>query len=104
MMRVVLGRCLAELGDYQKGAAEIRAALQWAESADHRVFVHIGYLFLTRTLQLSGDVEAYGLATRSAEMADAVHDRWASAVARRPQAIIRCSIHLRRNYFLAKSN
>lgn len=86
MMRVVLGRCLVELET--EGLAEIRAALDWAEAVDYRVFTHTSHLMYAQALHAAQDPTAYAVAQQAYERAVTVGDRWAQGVALRTQATI----------------
>jgi tetratricopeptide (TPR) repeat protein len=87
MLRIVIGRCLAHLGEATHGPAEIQAALQWAEDVDYRVLVHVSYLYLALAQYHVGEYElARGTAIKAAAMSAAAGNRWAEAVARRTMA------------------
>ncbi len=88
MMRVVLGRCLAETGEIEEGLGEIRAAIEWAESVDHRVFTHNSFLMYAQALLAANHRSAYPTANQAQLSAENAGDRWAQAVALRTQATI----------------
>jgi DNA-binding SARP family transcriptional activator len=89
MLRTVIGRCLAHLGEPDRGPAEIQAALKWAEEVDYQVQVHVVYLYLAQAQSHSRDNKrAMGTAVKAAELAASVGNRWAEAVALRTQAEI----------------
>lgn len=102
MLRCITGKVLSYLtpaeaaqamgwvtaGKRDGGAAEIRAALAWAEAVDYRVFRHVGYLFLAQALQATADPAAFDTAVLAGNLAHTAGDHWAHAVALRVQAAV----------------
>ncbi len=89
MLRVVMGRCQAQLADVAAGIAEIEAALRWADEMGYRVMVHAVTMYLAQAQAAAGEWDV-GLRTavKAQKLAEEAGDLWATAVSRRVQAEI----------------
>ncbi len=88
-LRAVVGRCLVQTGQPEKGVAEIQDALKWAEEVDYRVLVHVIHVYLAQAQYGAGMLtEGRGTAVHAAKLAAEAGNRWAEAVAFRTQAEI----------------
>ncbi len=88
-LRAVIGRCLVQTGQPEKGVSEIQNALKWAEEVDYRVLVHVIHVYLAQAQYAAGMLnEGWGTAVHAAQLAAEAGNRWAEAVALRTQSEI----------------
>ncbi|MCA9948484.1 MAG: AAA family ATPase [Anaerolineales bacterium] len=87
MLRIVVGRCLANIQPGSAGPAKMQTALQWAEEVEYRVQIHLAHLYLAQAQLQTGLVDSgLGTAVTAIKLAQKTGDRWSEAVALRTLA------------------